>query len=319
MKTLKTSNIQKASHWSNYWKAGQLTSLPQDFKKNYEGNIQEEWNICFHRLKNNNKILDLCAGNCAISLLAVEYQNSKNINLDICALDAAEVFKKNILKKFPNQNKNLKKITIYSNTKVEDNGLEGSSFDFITSQYGIEYCEWEAAAKEVYRILKPGGEFVMISHSGSTEIVKYMNIEQNDYQALFDSGLFKYLMRFSNNKLSYRDLMSKLKIIQPKIVNRYKQNPTPLLETILVNLDNIYSMQKNKMISNKTELKTLCQQHIFAFERMNDLLRVIKLILNKPKWYEVFIKNGLQLVENKKIIQNEKNNSGHLYRFKKPT
>ncbi|MFK8013775.1 MAG: class I SAM-dependent methyltransferase [Marinicellaceae bacterium] len=317
MKQVKNQNVQKSLHWSNYWKGGQLTSLPQDFKENYEGNIQNEWNISFSKLKDSNKILDLCAGNCAISLLAVEYKNSNKLDIEVNALDAADINKKNILKKFPNKKNQLDEIKIYSNTRVENTKLESNHFDLITSQYGIEYCDWELAAKEVNRLLKPQGEFVLISHSGSTEIVKYMNIEKNDYQALFDSLLFKYLSRYSHNKISYRDLMSRLKKIQPKIVSRYKENPTQLLESILIVLDNIYAMPKSKMKANQNELDLLCKQHRFAFERMNDLLRVIKLMLENPNWYDVFIRNGLELIEKKDIVHNSSVNSGQLFRFQK--
>jgi len=317
MKNIKIEK-QNTSHWSSYWKAGQLTSLPQDFQENYIGEIEIEWNKCFHNLKDNNFVLDLCAGNCAISLLARQYAQINNIKLNIHALDSAEISKKNIINTFPEQKNNLEKITIYSKTKVEESGLESNSFDLITSQYGIEYCEWEAAAAEVFRLLKPNGEFVMITHSGSTEIVKYMQIEKDDYQMLFSSGLFKYIVRFSNNKLTHKELMLKLKIIQPKIVEKYKQTPTQLLQSILTYLDKIYVTPKNQIIHYKTELMSYCQQHKFAFERMNDLLRVIKNILENPEWYRIFERKGLQLLENKVILQNQKNNSGHLYRFRKP-
>ena len=304
-----------ASHWSNYWQAGQLTSLPQDFKENYNGEIHHEWNACFQRLSEKNSLLDLCAGNCAISLLAVEYAKLNNLELSVSALDFADISKINIIKKCPNHEANLKEITLYSNCLVEDTGLNENSFNLITSQYGIEYCDWESSAKEVYRLLKTGGEFVMISHSGSTEIVKYMKIEKSDYQSLFEVGLFKSLLRFSNNKISHRELMTKLKIIQSKIVKKYKQQSTQLLESILIMLDRMYTMPKSTMVASKYEILILCKQHRFAFERLTDLLRVIELILKNPKWYEVFEKNGLKLMEKREIFQDNKNNSGHLYRF----
>jgi hypothetical protein len=50
---------------------------------------------------------------------------------------------------------------------------------------------------------------------------------------------------------------------------------------------------------------------------MKDLLRVIEKLLENPDWYRVFERNGLKLLENKEIFQNQKNNSGHLYRFTK--
>lgn len=309
--------MKTSSHWSNYWEGGQLTSLPQDFKENYQGSIYDEWIDCFKRMPDKSSVLDLCAGNCAISLLAASYAKENNLEINITALDAAHVTKGNIIKKFPYQKENLQQIKLISNCRVEDIKIESSTFDLIVSQYGIEYCDWIASAKQVARLLKKGGEFCMITHTSSTEIVKFMEIEKDDYQFLNQVGVFKELMRFGNNKLSHRILMKQLKILQPKIVKEFKEKPSQLLQSILMLLDNIHKTDSKQLKEYKLELVNICNQHKYAYIRLRDLLGVIDSIAKKPEWYQVFIEEGLQLVQQKTVMQNGHINSGTLYQFVK--
>lgn len=47
---------------------------------------------------------------------------------------------------------------------ASDTGLPDASFDFVVSQFGIEYAGLEAAASEVARLLAAGGKFIAIVH-----------------------------------------------------------------------------------------------------------------------------------------------------------
>lgn len=312
MKTHANSN-----HWSNYWQAGQLTSLPQDFKGNYNGEIKSEWNVCFNRLATKGTILDLCAGNCAIGLLAVEFSKSSGKQFDITSVDSANVTKDSILSKYPNEKNSLSQIKIIANCKVEDIKIESKQFDLITSQYGIEYCDWETVAKQVYRLLKQGGEFTMLTHSGSTEIIKLMNKESDHYKFLYHMELFKILESYGKNKLPYKIFIKDLKQIQQKLSQYFYNNPAPLLSSILLIVDNVIKMDNELLKENKFELVHLCNQHTHAYTRLKDLLRVTRSIVANPNWYKVFIQQGLQLIQKKSIFQNGKFNSGNLFQFKK--
>jgi len=306
-------------HWSKYWKNGQLTSLPQDFQENYTGSIYDEWKICFDRLGTEAKVLDLCTGNCAIALLASKHSINENKAFCITAVDAANISKQNILEKYP-QNKNLlENIRIISNCKIEemDSHLKLEQFDLITSQYGIEYSDWKESSEQVFKLLKDGGEFSMIAHSGSTEIIKYMQIEKSDYYFLKDIFIFKFLHRFYNNKISHKELMRKLKIIQAKISQRYQKQPTELIKSILIFLDNIKITTKSELINSKNKLNGFVLQHQYALARLEDLLAVTKSIVENPNWYKYFIEAGLKLKQNKEILQNNSINSGTLYTFTK--
>lgn len=307
----------KSSHWSNYWQGGQLTSLPQDFNENYSGAIQLKWLDCFRSFEKDKSLLDLCTGNCAIALLASEYSNSNKLNWSITAVDAANVKKENISLKNPKHQQYLKNIKLIANTNVENIELDSNSFDVITSQYGIEYCNWEIVAQQIVRLLKKNGEFIMISHSGDTEIVKFMETEESDYSFLTNEKLFKFLLKYSNGVINYNIMMKYLRTIQPQIVEKYRNQPTQLLQSILIMLDNINKSDMVMMNNHKQELKIFCNQHQYAYARLLDLLRVTKLIVKNPNWFEVFIKAGLVLKQQNTVIYKDTINSGTFYRFVK--
>lgn len=317
--TIKTfqNEAPQLKHWSNYWQAGQLTSLPQDFVENYNGSIKEHWYNCFDKLLDNSSVLDVCAGNCAIGLLAASYAKSYNKKINITAVDAVKINKKNIINKYPRQANYLSQINIISPCKVENIELRSNQFDLITSQYGIEYCNWNIAAEQINKLLKIGGVFTMISHTASTQIMRYMSDEKKDYYFLYDIGLFKTLLKYSNNKSSYRKTMISLHAIFDQVNLNYANKSSELLRSMLVILSNIMAMNKSNLRLMKTELKQLCIQHNHALSRMHDLFEVTLRIANNPSWYKVFIDKGLSLIDKKSITQNSNTNSGDLYSFKK--
>ena len=305
----------KSQHWSEYWKSGQLTSLPQDFVENYSGEILDAWESRFKTLSNNSKILDLCAGNCAVSILASQYSRNFDKNFKVTATDAADINKKQIIERFPVVERDIQNIEIVANTYLEDLELASANFDLITSQYGIEYCDWKIAADKVYQLLKKRGEFTMISHSGSTDIIKQMEVERNDYLILSNSKLLDQIRKFYTGKNDYFDFRDKLKKIQPEIVRHFQKLNSPLLRSVLMLMDNLYHMSEIELTANKERIIGFVSQLQFAELRMNDLLSVTQRINNNPNWYHAFEEKGLKLQTKKDIYYNSNQNSGVLYTF----
>jgi ubiquinone/menaquinone biosynthesis C-methylase UbiE len=304
-----------SDHWSQYWKTGQLTSLPQDFNSNYTGMIQQQWHQAFDKLNENSHILDVCAGNCAISLLAANYAINHIKIFNITAIDAADINKPSILARFPNQKDAIEKINLIANCQLEDITLASRRYDLITSQYGIEYCDWNLAAQQIQRLLKAKGHFVMIAHSASTEIMKTMQQEKSDYEFLDTLHLFKSFTDYYKNTIKYTAFIKQLKAAQKNIIQRFNSNPSELNKSIILNIDGIISMQRAMLESNKFELIKVQQQYVSAQLRLNDLFCVTQAIAKTPKWHEIFSKHGLKLIEKKKVIQNGLYESGTLFKF----
>jgi len=73
----------------------------------------------------------------------------------------------------------------FSVGKLTQTGFANNSFDFIYSQSVIEHVDdWQAMLREMYRILKPGGSFmVRVENGGRTE--------KKLFRALVDVALFR--------------------------------------------------------------------------------------------------------------------------------
>ena len=139
-----------------------------------------------------------------------------------------------------------------------------------------------------------------------------MQVEKEDYQFLFKIGIFRNLLSYCNNKQSFRKLSLSFNKVLPLLHSRIS---SPLINSIITLTNNIKAMDKASLAANKQELKKLCMQHKYAFDRLCDLFRVTQAITNTPSWYEVFINQGLKLVSQKTIIDPNGNNTGQLYCF----
>ena len=66
-----------------------MTSLPQDFTANYDGEVAEFWSTAFKEIPEQGSMIDLCTGNGAIALLAAEQVSKSGHLFEITAVDAA--------------------------------------------------------------------------------------------------------------------------------------------------------------------------------------------------------------------------------------
>ena len=68
------------NHWSEYWKTGVLTSLPSDFKENYDGELYEYWESVLLAQQTPLRVLDVCTGNGAVAILLTEIAHKQRRN-----------------------------------------------------------------------------------------------------------------------------------------------------------------------------------------------------------------------------------------------
>ncbi len=308
----------KLNHWSNYWEGGNLTSLPQDFLENYDGEIGELWKDTFEKLPQQSKLLDLCTGNGAIALLAASYSASNNRDFEILGVDAAKISKDNVQTKFPHMEKLLHKVEFVGECKIEDITLQSNQFDLITSQYGIEYCDWEKTALQVNRLLKPGGRFVFISHANSTAILAYMEQEKIQYEQLKTLGFFSTFTDYFKKKLKHREVQRKLKKVCAHLIEEHKTQASDLFAGLINFLQSLITMEKSRFKQLEGEIEFYYMQHWFAYARLKDVVGVSHKIKEAPGWYKIFEKNGLKLIGNGEILQAGSENAGNYYQFIKP-
>jgi ubiquinone/menaquinone biosynthesis C-methylase UbiE len=315
---MKLERNNNSSHWSNYWKGGNLTSLPQDFQENYDGEIALFWKNAFNELEPQSEVLDLCTGNGAIALLAASFSEENHRNLKITAIDAAKVEIKNLSSKYTHLEDLLMSINFISECRVEDISLSSDSFDLITSQYGIEYCDWVSTANQISRLLKPGGKLVFISHANSTDILSYMKHEQTEYNEIQKMGFFRCLESYFKNKASFKETIRSLKKINKSLVKFNRKINSSLYAGILNFLNHLINIDKKRFIELQDEIRLFYHQHIYAYARLEDVLAVSKKINDNPDWYLTFEEHGLKLEDSGEILQSGVHNAGKYYKFSKP-
>lgn len=149
-------------HWDSYWLSTEtLSSFAQsNHKDGYQGDVLYFWNAVFKEFQTSANLLDIGCGNGALAILAEQYPKG----FDITAVDAAKI---DPIKHFKNNEKvalSLKNIKFFSQMDCEKLNFDDSSFDYLMSQFGIEYSDIKFSIPEASRVLKSGGELIALVH-----------------------------------------------------------------------------------------------------------------------------------------------------------
>ena len=142
------------------------------FSGNYDGAILEFWSRIFVRLDENAVIVDLATGNGALALLAAKYSDSNAKKFEVTGVDYATTDPAEMLKD-KGLGETLSTINFVTDTRIEDTGLPGHSFDLVCSQFGFEYADTDKAVREAERLLKSdGGIFAAMMHVDGSAIMQ---------------------------------------------------------------------------------------------------------------------------------------------------
>ena len=306
------------NHWTAYWQTGVMTSLPMDFKKNYDGELATYWRSVVDQLPKQSQVLDVCTGNGAIAMLLQEISNEKNYGLDITAIDASAIDPQFISQQHPEKVDILKKITFKGNLKVEDlGGLYPEQFDVVVSQYGIEYCDTQAAAKAVSQVLKPEGQIFFVAHSPETDIHRFMRGEEGIYSYFDSLELFKTFDAFGQGQLSPNGFKNKLATALASMQTQLNMKSQPLFQTWAQAMAQLSQMPNNDLKQQRDRVHSFVMQYQHARERAKDMIAVSDKLISEPEWYRTFESEGLRLVEQGDIMYRQSHNAGHYFHFKK--
>jgi len=123
-------------------------------------------------LGDGGRVVDLATGNGAIALLAAQYARRDGRRFSIFGLDYAEIDPGRVLATHGELALLLDDIEFRSGVRIEATGLDDGSVDLLTSQYGFEYAEQDAAIAEALRVLVPGGRIALILHHSESRVVE---------------------------------------------------------------------------------------------------------------------------------------------------
>lgn len=153
-----------ADAWTNYWNAGNSETC---FSGNKAFSVEDHWHRYFQTLEKNTRLLDLATGNGAVALIAAKYSVKTALNLDIHAVDQA-----NITPPHHSDDPSFTQIAFLANTQIENTPYEDGYFSAITSQFGFEYSDLPETIKEISRITKPGATVHFLIHAHDGEVHK---------------------------------------------------------------------------------------------------------------------------------------------------
>jgi ubiquinone/menaquinone biosynthesis C-methylase UbiE len=307
-----------SDHWSLYWAGGALTSLPQDFSANYDGEIQQFWARQFATVPAGGRILDVCTGNGAIALLAADATRSLERAPEILAVDAAAINPAGVAERFPERQAAIRAIDFIDRTPFEDLDLEAGSVDLIASQYGIEYCDLDRAAAKVFELLRTGGRMAMVCHSVSSDMLKTMEAEHRDYRQLDRSRLFERVEAFLAGELTAAQFRRALGHVRAELTGDASVKDKPLLNYAMSMLEGTLSMSEAAIDQARPRYRDFVRQLTSGRDRLADMLRVNKMIRADAQWFEVFERAGLQRVDDGHLHYQGRHDVGRFVIMQKP-
>ena len=168
----KAHSLLNDDEWAQFWRHGSVTTFERQGNPNYDGEIRDFWERQFATLPTGARIIDLATGNGAVALLAAEYSTAHYKEFVIDALDKAEIQPERDVGQAEAAKGWLDAVRFRAGAPNESTGLENECADLVTSQYGFEYGDPAGSAREVMRVLKPGGRIALITHHANSVVVR---------------------------------------------------------------------------------------------------------------------------------------------------
>ncbi len=306
------------SHWSRYWARGCLTSLPQDFAANYDGEVAAFWRRQFERLPSGAKLLDVCTGNGALALLAAAWSHEHARRFSITGIDAARIDVEAVRRAHPDAVSRMGDIRFIDDTPFEQADLPAASFDLVMSQYGIEYCDWSPAAAQSERLLRLGARLAFVAHTPTSDMIETMRRESEEFSVLDELGALSVLQRFASGEIRAPEYRSEFNRIGPQLFGRYKQSGSGLFRYVLTMVDQTLGLNDSALQQQRPAIDSAVGELEAARQRLLDMLGVNECISRHPDWTGAFEEAGLTAVESGELRYRGSHRVGTFHVFDKP-
>ncbi len=290
-----------------------MTSLPTDFEGNYDSEIKQFWYEHFEKLPGNAQILDVCTGNGAIALLAAEYSTENNKSFQVTATDSAQVNMETLLKRFPEIQELVQKINFKDQVALEEFGANKESFDFISSQYGIEYCDWPKVSSKLASWLKPGGSMVFLSHAIDTRILE---LSQNDYDLLESVNFSKHIKELIDNNADQKEVQGYIVLLGQVLSISKLSQVSPTIKPLFDSCKFVMTASEEEFDKRKNQLFLYFNSILWGRARFLDLLEVHNKLSKDPKWFQIFAVDGVKMKGESRVLFQGKP-AGDAYIFQK--
>jgi SAM-dependent methyltransferase len=261
--------------WDRFWRYDRLSSFGTGVAgANYAGETAATWRSFFADLPDGARIVDLCTGNGAIAVLAVELAREVGKSFTVCGVDAADIRPLNFVTTRPGV---IDAIEFRGRVPVEHLPFGDGSFDAVVSQFGIEYSDMDLSLAEAMRVTSDTGRLRLAMHAAEGAVVRdtRQSIADADYlldqEGLIDlaaAGL-RSLSGWDENRTSRSEAMGNLAKFKAalKAVEEYERTAMdrPMLASVRGNLIDAFNSYRRRPLSDQLasleELATQVRDH----------------------------------------------------------
>lgn len=169
---------KSAADWSNYWRGRtgeQSGAALVGAGVENDADLDRFWQSIFQGAPSEARVLDLACGAGSALRHAAAAGVTKLAGADISADALAS-----LVKAVPG--------AVTTECSAADTPFEDGMFDFVVSQFGIEYAGLEASVKEAARLLAPGGQFAAIAHLTGGGIEQEVSERLEEGQSIVNSN-----------------------------------------------------------------------------------------------------------------------------------
>lgn len=305
-------------HWSDYWATGALTSLPQDFSFNYDGEVEAFWHQQFDALPAPARLLDVCTGNGPIALLAAAWSRENERDLEITAVDAANLHPDLIARRAPESVDLIERIRFVGQTPIETLPFDDACFDLLTSQFGLEYSDLDRAAPQLARVMLPGGRLAAVCHGADSDLIATMGEEQTDYERLEQSRLLDVLRSWESGQLADPDFRGRLDRLLRRLATDPATRTSPLLSSVVQAMAGLLNLPGGQLREQRDAVAGYRRQLLAGRARLEDMLRINRRIAEHPDWHQPLAHAGLVLDHSEPLIYRGEHPMGTCLVWRKP-
>lgn len=170
---------QRQQVWTRYWASGASHSCGTSYGERYGGTIAAFWRTVHDDTPAGSRLLDVATGSGAIPRLWRTWRGSDTWDaVDLAASAPSWVAEAGAALRFR------------GSVRAESLPFPAASFDLVTSQYGLEYCDLALAVPEVLRVRAPQGGVAFVLHHVDSRPVTLARTELSHLEwALGPDGL----------------------------------------------------------------------------------------------------------------------------------
>jgi SAM-dependent methyltransferase len=174
-----------AQVWTRHWASGAPHSCAGSYGALYGGAIAGFWRAVHADTPSGATLLDLATGNGAVPRLLLDLRPT--LDCQVIGVDVAAPAADWHAKLPPSA---LTRLSLRGGIAVESLPFDDASIDLVTSQYGIEYGDVDAALREALRVCAPAGRLAFVMHNAASRPVQLARIELDHLAWLVgDDGL----------------------------------------------------------------------------------------------------------------------------------